>query len=78
MSDISTSAGIIGLLSDKSSLGKGTLQIWGDNLKRPYGAHKKMIFRAGASPRREKSLKERHLHDSRLTFSSKLKRTPWE
>jgi hypothetical protein len=29
-----------------------------------------------AQPRRKKSLKERHLHDSRLIFTPKLKRTP--
>jgi hypothetical protein len=34
-----------------------------------------VIFCGVAAPRRKKSLKERHLHDSRLIFTPKLKRT---
>lgn len=42
----------------------------------PTGRVRKVIFCGVVQPRRKKSLKERHLHDSRLIFTPKLKRTP--
>jgi hypothetical protein len=41
----------------------------------PTGRRRKLIFGGGALPRRQKSIKERHLYDSRLIFAPKLKRT---
>jgi hypothetical protein len=40
----------------------------------PTGRRKKLIFGGGAKPHRQKSIKERHLHDGRPAFSPKLKR----
>jgi hypothetical protein len=53
----------------------GAFQNGGENLKRPYRAQKKLIFGGGALPHRQKSTKERHLYNSRLAFTPKLKRT---
>jgi hypothetical protein len=40
----------------------------------PTGRGRKLFFGGGAKPRRQKTIKERHLHDSRLAFAPKLKR----